>query len=788
MHIGPVSFTIESSNSIPKPGAASMATRIEELRERIDVLEKELLAIKAELTGPESGEKGAGAVPAVARPAVAHRRRSATGEFLKRLLGDNAEVSIGGIVIGIIGAAAFLLGAGWFIKLAIERHWLNESARIINSLLVGFGAIVVSWRLAKGGFRKLPSAVTGTGYAILYFAVFGAYYYFGLLGLKEAFLFMVSLSLASACMAGIGKSQLLYLFSLFGAYIAPLLMSQGENSYRFLFIYMTIFNVIFLFMSRSFEWKVSAYLVLFFNNVVYAGWMNASLPESSFPVPFIFISLLFTIFMLRRVFILKRPDHSKIPEDVLYLLAVVAYICMGHLTVDHFYPSFVPHFYLFVCLFLALWQMIFTKEGEGVFQRRSASLALLAMISLMLTALSMFARAPWQITAMVAVTGIISFLGAFEDRKSLIVAAIPLWSITVMVLLFMQRGMPEGGWPVLNSRFYHYLLGALFLAATFHIRRDLREFRAYGFLALFLVIVASLLENYDFVTGDVSFRRLTYSYVLLFYAFALIVPGFKLGRPLLRITGLSLIGIVIVKFYAYDMWVLALIVRIAAGLTLGIILILTALFYQKFKEKLVKTMAPTKLLFVLIFAGLALPASAEPVRIKSFKYFQEITAEKPVDQETIYGTIDLDENVYRHSWRYDLRVVHGGRALPYLLEDKQDEGKGKWGKPDVVFQRLTREGRIYVLDLPAIPEGAEYTRLAVEAGGNYEMNILVSESARPEEWRGIGTYFIHKYENESQKKTIPLRLKGRRFLRLETNSTLSLTFPGIEFRPEGRVT
>ncbi len=757
-----------------------MAGGLEDLRKRIDALERELRAVRAELERAMGG-----AIVEAPRPAAAERKRSAAGDAMRRVFGDNAEISIGGIVIGLVGAVAFLLGAGWFIKLAIERYWLNESARVLIGLVAGFGAIAASLRLAMMRFRVIPHALAGTGYAVCYFAVFSAYYFYGLLGLKESFCFMVAISLVSAFMARRGSSQILYLFSLIGAFLAPILMSQGENSYRFLFAYMTLFNLVFLFMSRSFPWKVSAYAVLILNSAVYAGWMGESLEESSFTVPFLFITLLLHIFMVRRLFTAHASGRSALWEDILFILAVASHVVLGHLTVAQFHPSLLPHYYLFVSLSLALWQMAYSGASGEAFRRRSAAATLLVLVPLMMASLSIFAGAPWKVTALVAATGTFSIIALREDRKEIIVAAIPLWTVTVMVLLLTQRGLPEGAWPLLNSRFYHYLLAAIFLSAMFYLRRSETAFRVYGFLALFLVIVASLMENRDFVTGDVSFRRLSYSYVLLFYALALIVPGFRLGRPLLRITGLSLIGIVILKFYAYDMWVLDLVVRIAAGLTLGVFLIVTALFYQRFKEKLVKTMAPTKCIFVLIIALAATAVSAEPVRVESFKYYQEIRGDLSIGGDVIYGTIDLDEEVYRNSWRNDLRILHRGRELPYLLARALDRGRSEWKKPKVIFERLTREGRIYVLDLPPLPEGAEYARLAVEAPGTYEMNIQVSESPEPGDWNIVGYYFIHRYDDESARKVIPLGLSGKRYLRLESNRTGALAFPAIEIRSGG---
>ena len=67
---------------------------------------------------------------------------------------------------------------------------------------------------------------------------------------------------------------------------------------------------------------------------------------------------------------------------------------------------------------------------------------------------------------------------------------------------------------------------------------------------------------------------------------ALLIPGFKLSYRSFRLTGIILGVVLISKFYLYDIWTMSIVVRIIAGFSLGIGLVLLSIIYQKYKDKI----------------------------------------------------------------------------------------------------------------------------------------------------------------------------------------------------------
>ncbi len=84
---------------------------------------------------------------------------------------ENPELFIGGNLLGKLGILALILTTAWFIKFAIDRQWLNESARILVGEGFGFGAAFLALRLARQRFPIFPPVIMGGAIAILYFAI-----------------------------------------------------------------------------------------------------------------------------------------------------------------------------------------------------------------------------------------------------------------------------------------------------------------------------------------------------------------------------------------------------------------------------------------------------------------------------------------------------------------------------------------------------------------------------------------------------------------------------------------
>ncbi len=337
---------------------------IDELRARVNVLQLELDSIRKKLD-----ESGAAAAPRVTAPAPVKkpRKESRIGTYIKTRIVPEFEQLIGGNIIGKLGLLTLVLATAWFIKYAFDRHWINESGRIYTGLVAGFGVISFGLHLARGRLRIISHSIIGTGCAILYVAVFGAYYFYSLLGRQETFIALFILSACIALIAARANSQILYLFSLVGAFMAPVLMSRGENSYRFLFGYITLVNAGFLAISFKRYWRVAPFVLLGADTLVYAIWAAENLHRSSFTVPFLFILYIFILYMAIELAVNPRIWHLVSRAGFVLLPAAIAmFLWLGIWTINEFHQNLRPHFILFAAGMFALFYFIFNYYSKGV--------------------------------------------------------------------------------------------------------------------------------------------------------------------------------------------------------------------------------------------------------------------------------------------------------------------------------------------------------------------------------------------------------------------------------------
>jgi len=83
--------------------------------------------------------------------------------------------------------------------------------------------------------------------------------------------------------------------------------------------------------------------------------------------------------------------------------------------------------------------------------------------------------------------------------------------------------------------------------------------------------------------NQLSVETVTISILFAIYAVILVSIGVATRTAINRISGLGLIGFVVVKLYIFDVWQLGRIYRISAFVALGALLLATSFLYSHFR-------------------------------------------------------------------------------------------------------------------------------------------------------------------------------------------------------------
>jgi uncharacterized membrane protein len=143
---------------------------------------------------------------------------------------------------------------------------------------------------------------------------------------------------------------------------------------------------------------------------------------------------------------------------------------------------------------------------------------------------------------------------------------------------------------LVNSRFVTFAVSAVsFWLGSWWMKSERVPVGSAYVAGHFIFLSACLFELNDWVGTAVSVENrvsvlaIGVSILMALYAVLLIVIGVGYRSLLDRILGLGLMGLVVLKLYLYDVWEASRLFRMAAFVSLGILLLLTSYLYSRFR-------------------------------------------------------------------------------------------------------------------------------------------------------------------------------------------------------------
>lgn len=171
----------------------------------------------------------------------------------------------------IIGIFTLVLGISYFVKYAIDKNWIGETGRVGIGVLTGAAIMAVGYFLRRN-YTVFSSILTGGGIAVLYFTITIAFREYHLFSQNLAFSITCLITLISIALSYWYKSEVLIIFSLFGGFLAPLMVSTGQSNYLFLFSYLTVLNTGMLAIVFLKHWKSIGWVAFIFTNAYLFYW------------------------------------------------------------------------------------------------------------------------------------------------------------------------------------------------------------------------------------------------------------------------------------------------------------------------------------------------------------------------------------------------------------------------------------------------------------------------------------------------------------------------------------
>lgn len=199
-------------------------------------------------------------------------------------------------ILTVIGIFTLVLGIGYFVKYAIDKNWIGETARAGIGLCTGAIIIILGHFLRKN-YKIFASIITGGGIAVLFFTTTITFREYHLFSQNTAFAITSAITAISIILSYYYRSEVLIIFSLIGGFSAPLMISTGESNYLFLFTYLTVLNMGMLAAAFLQHWKSVGWTAYIFTGIYLFYW-TVDVPELLSITFYLINYIIFYIFAL----------------------------------------------------------------------------------------------------------------------------------------------------------------------------------------------------------------------------------------------------------------------------------------------------------------------------------------------------------------------------------------------------------------------------------------------------------------------------------------------------------
>jgi len=525
------------------------------------------------------------------------------------------ENRIGSQLFSRIGIIAILIGATWFLKLAMDNHWIGPLGRILIGLVAGTAIVLWSERFRRHGFNAFSYSLKAVGSGVLYLSLWAAFQLYHLLPASIALAAMILVTAWNAYMAWSQNSELLAAYALAGAFATPLLLSTGGNHEIFLFTYLLAIDIATVALVRLKPWPRLLLGAFPATVAFFIGWYVQFNSTDQLAVTILFVALFFFTFLspaFHREDSESRkalPPTSPITEILLPLAnAAFASLALYALLEDANHHALLPWLaVLFGALYLGLMRLPQPRVVCAV----HLSLAIVFLtIAIPLKASGRWITIGWLVEG-VALLWISARLSASTTDSTaasahrilrwLSIAALTLGFFSLLTLPLWHHPPVETAF--LNRRFATSLFGIAALAVAIWIALHAAQhpdeaaptwptIAGGSIIALNLLALLSCVRELDTlfqsatstldVTLDVTLQRsLAISIFLMLYGAALLAIGFWKRTAFIRWQALLLLVFTIGKIFIYDMRDLSHGYRAISFLGLGALLMAISFAYQK---------------------------------------------------------------------------------------------------------------------------------------------------------------------------------------------------------------
>ena len=519
------------------------------------------------------------------------------------------ESQIGSQWFNRVGILAVLIGMAWFLKFAIDNHWIGPLGRVLIGLIVGAGLVAWSERFRSRGYVVFSYSLKAIGSGVLYLSLWAAFSLYHLVPAGVAFAAMVLVTAFNGFMAWVQDAELLALYAVVGGVSTPLLLSTGENHEATLFTYLLVIDIAVLVLVSLRPWSRLLFMAFTGSALFYVVWAMEFYTTAQALRTAFFLACFFLIFAFAPRLVQRKIEgetHIAGWDNLALVVLPIAnaawaflgfYFILDRPGADWAQPWLAVAFAAFYLLLLRLPQSGRLKSSPALL----SGLHLAMAVVFLTIAIPLKAHGRWITTGWLVEGAALIWVASRIQSRLLRVLAVLCLVLGLFALITIN---PEASLtPVFNERFATYCVAIAVCAFTgwtaAHAKVDvgssdfpwtgLAAADALAVNALILIAVGLEIHSYwwslrwsgqNFAQYRI-YAQFTYSAWFMLFGAILLTGGFWRRSSFLRWQALVLLAFAIGKVFLVDVSELSQGYRILSFLGLGALLLGVSYVYQR---------------------------------------------------------------------------------------------------------------------------------------------------------------------------------------------------------------
>ncbi|MGB4330876.1 MAG: DUF2339 domain-containing protein [Dethiobacteria bacterium] len=519
------------------------------------------------------------------------------------------EAKIGGIWLNRIGIIIFLLGAAFFLKLAYDWGWINETARLALGAVVAAILLWLGERNRRRGFTAYGQGLTGGGIALLYFTIFASFYYYNLVSSTAGMGLLILVTVGAVALALYQNARAVAVIGLLTAFLNPVFFMAGEPRFVLLMVYLILLNLGLIAIVYFKRWHFVGIISFALTSLFLAGvplyrFGNPALGLPALPTQ-LFLSIFLLLYVVPLLLHVTVRQRSLGPPGLFLMAAgAVIYYSLSWFNLHADYFDSIGWFTLGLAGFYLLAGFVLLPASQRDPRAYFTAFTLASTFLLLFVPLQL--KDSWVLVGWTLQAVLLCYLGLrLADRR----IRGGFWIVLSLALARLlsaewTRPLAPENYRFLVNRTalltFGFIAVLLLLGWLYHRFQEpgkpSREVIILGGTAGLLLLIFGSLEIHRFgsvLAWRTGARDYYYNMALmmvsLFWgvsAAALMAAGFIRKLPLLRYAAIGLLSLTVVKVLLFDLSFLEPAYRIISLVVSGLILLAVSYLYQRHRNRI----------------------------------------------------------------------------------------------------------------------------------------------------------------------------------------------------------